>query len=214
MQKTGISKIMIIAVAISVVALGYFVQDGRADIVGTDHDFSAQGWNGSGEICIVCHTPQNGDTSIDDAPLWNHEVTAANFTPYSSDTLDAAVGQPNGVSKLCLSCHDGTVAVDNFGGVTEGSVFLEAGDDGYVGNDLSNDHPISFAYDTALAAADGGLFDPSAQDSGLGSTIDDDMLFGGSLECASCHNAHGAGFPSFLRLSNAGSALCLTCHDK
>ncbi len=182
-------------------------------IVGSAHDFSGDTWNPSGEVCIVCHTPHNANTTVTDAPLWNHEVTTATFTPYSSATLDAAVGQPDASSKLCLSCHDGTVALDNFGGTTGGTNFIGGND--LLGTDLSNDHPISFTYDPALASADGGLFDPSTQNSGLGGVINDDMLIGGKMECASCHDVHnGSGIGFLLVKSNANSALCLTCHNK
>ncbi|VAW21060.1 Cytochrome c family protein [hydrothermal vent metagenome] len=182
-------------------------------ITGTDHDFSGRSWNSSGEICIVCHTPHNANGNVVGAPLWNHQVTGATFTPYSSTTLDATVGQPAGNSKLCLSCHDGTVAVENYGNVTNGAELISGSE--LIGTDLSNDHPISFSYDATLATNDGGLFDPTTQTSGLGGTINDDMLFAGQLECASCHDVHnGAGIGNFLRKSNASSALCLTCHNK
>ncbi|MHB2154654.1 cytochrome c3 family protein [Calditrichota bacterium GD2] len=146
--------------------------------------------------------------------MWNHEVTGATFTPYSSSTLDATVGQPNGVSKLCLSCHDGTVAVDNFGGETNGNEFVSGND--LIGTDLSDDHPVSFVYDAALATADGGLYDPTTTNSGLGGTIDQDMLISHKLECSSCHDVHnGAGTTGYLLIkSNANSDLCLTCHAK
>lgn len=35
-----------------------------------------------------------------------------------------------------------------------------------------------------------------------------------SVECATCHDVHNAGNGSFLRVSNARSALCLACHIK
>ncbi len=80
---------------------------------------------------------------------------------------------------------------------------------------MSNDHPISFTYDAALATSDGELFDPSTISSGLGGTIAADMLFGNKLECASCHDVHNAaGNPDLLVKANTASALCLTCHDK
>ena len=183
-----------------------------ADIVGTAHDFSSKNWNPTGEICVVCHTPHNADTTVTNAPLWNHEVTTATFTPYTSATLDATTGQPNGVSKLCLSCHDGTVAIDNFGGTTNGTHFISGGEK--LGTDLSNDHPVSFTYDTALSTTDGELFDPATQPSGLGGTISDDLLVGGKVECASCHDVHGTPNDHLLLIDNSGSALCLTCHDK
>ncbi len=184
-----------------------------AGIVGSAHDFSAEAWSG-GRICIVCHTPHNADTSISEAPLWNHELTTATFTLYSSPTLDATLGQPGGASKLCLSCHDGTVAIDSFGGAT-GTEFITGA--ALLGTDLANDHPISFTYDTALATQDGELFDPATAPSGLGGTIDDDMLFEDMMQCASCHDVHNTvseGNQKLLVIDNTGSLLCLTCHDK
>ncbi|MEN8247292.1 MAG: cytochrome c3 family protein [Bacteroidota bacterium] len=188
-------------------------QYGFAQITGSAHDFSGETWTVNTEICIVCHTPHSSNTTVGNAPLWNHEVTStATFTLYTGGgTMDATTGQPGGSSKLCLSCHDGTVALENFGGTTTGTASVTTGD---LGTDLSDDHPISFTYNTALATADGELYNPSTQDSGLGSTIDADLLFGGSLECGSCHDVHNAGFAYLLRIDNAGSALCLTCHNK
>lgn len=63
------------------------------------------------EVCVYCHTPHGAGTV---APLWNRVVnTSGNYTPYGSSTIDTSVGQPGGVSLACLSCHDGTIAVDN-----------------------------------------------------------------------------------------------------
>ena len=182
-------------------------------IVGSDHDFSGENWNNTGEICIVCHTPHHADVTVTDAPLWNHDVTQATFTLYSSSTLDATLGQPDGHSKLCLSCHDGTVALDNFGGQHNGTNFISGGE--LIGTDLSDDHPVSFVYDATLASNDGGLYDPTTQPSGLGGTIDQDLLFNSKLQCSSCHDVHnGSGLANFLRKDNSGSAFCLTCHAK
>ncbi|UCF93513.1 MAG: hypothetical protein JSW39_04945, partial [Desulfobacterales bacterium] len=131
-----------------------------AGIQGSAHDFSGFGFAG-GQICLPCHTPHNAES--DAAPLWNHELSVATYNLYSSPSLDAAVGQPTGASKLCLSCHDGTVAVDSFGG-DSGTIFISAfGADVDLTTDLSNDHPISFTYDNALATTDPGLFDPTAK---------------------------------------------------
>ncbi|NOY58046.1 MAG: cytochrome C, partial [Calditrichaeota bacterium] len=184
----------------------------NGQIAGSAHDFSTKGWSG-GEICVVCHTPHHSDNTVTSAPLWNHEVTTATFTLYSSSTLDAVVGQPDGNSKLCLSCHDGTVALDNFGGTTGGTNFV--GGDKLIGTDLSNDHPVSFTYDATLASTDGGLYDPTSNNSGLGGTINADMLYNNELQCASCHDVHNnsGGFSHLLVKSNASSGLCLTCHN-
>lgn len=184
-----------------------------AQITGSEHDFSGQGW-GTTEICQPCHTPHNASIALP-VVLWNHEVTSASYTLYSSPTMNATTGQPGGVSKACLSCHDGTVALDSFGGST-GSTFISG--PANFGTDLSNDHPVSFTYNNALATADGGLHPPTTTSSDLGGTIAADMLFGlGSdqVECASCHDVHNAAnLQSLLLKSNAGSALCLTCHAK
>ena len=92
----------------------------QGSMVGTKHDFSAAAWNPGGETCIVCHTPHGGDSAVAaDAPLWNHALNATQtYTMYSRPLDGGAPGQPNALSKLCLSCHDGTIAVDSFGGTT------------------------------------------------------------------------------------------------
>lgn len=182
-------------------------------IVGSAHDFSTASWNTTGEICVVCHAPHNANVNVNDAPLWNHQSTLATFVPYSSASLNATVGQPDASSKLCLSCHDGTVAVDNFGGVTTGTFYLSGIT--LIGTDVNDDHPISFVYDATLSIADDGLADPTTTNSGLGGTIDQDLLIGHKVQCASCHDVHnGSGIDNLLIKSNAQSDLCLTCHIK
>jgi predicted CXXCH cytochrome family protein len=183
-----------------------------ADIANSAHDFTGNLWSG-GQICNPCHTPHRAVTTVSNAPLWNHALTSmSNYTLYSSATLNATPGQPDGISKLCLSCHDGTIAIDSFGGNT-GTSFI--GGNLRIGTDLRGNHPISITYDTALAAEDTALNDPSGAASGVGSTIDQDLLFAGKLECASCHDVHNSGgHESLLRIANEGSRLCLTCHNK
>ncbi|MBI5043268.1 MAG: hypothetical protein HZC10_05450 [Nitrospirae bacterium] len=79
---------------------------GMAGLVGT---FA---YNNYGEVCVYCHTPHGAQTGS--APLWNRTLPATgNYTPYSSSTIDTNVGQPDGISLACLSCHDGTIAVDS-----------------------------------------------------------------------------------------------------
>ncbi len=200
---------------LTAVAVIVFTQFGKAQISGSAHDFSTQSWNTTTEICIVCHTPHNANTTVLNAPLWNHALsTVATYAMYSSATMNSVAGQPDGSSKLCLSCHDGTVALENFGGVTSGTNVMTGG--ALMGTDLSNDHPISITYDAALAAADGGLYNPTNTQSGLGGTISATMLIGNKMQCSSCHDVHNsAGTANGLLLkANTASALCLTCHDK
>ena len=178
---------------------------GFSQISGSAHDFSGAAWNtGTTEICIVCHTPHNANTTTGTV-LWNRTTTITAFTPYSSATFQgsATITVPGGISLLCLSCHDGSIALENYGGVTTGVTLIGTA----IGDDLSTEHPISFAYDNDLFLADGGLYDPAV-------AAVSDLLFGDQLECASCHDVHNAGFDNLLRMDNAGSALCLTCHNK
>jgi predicted CXXCH cytochrome family protein len=204
-----------------------------ADITGSAHDLRSIIPAAGGQICVVCHTPHFGTTGLD-APLWNHEETVQTFQTYASGTLDATgltgnpVPQPDGSSRLCLSCHDGSVAVDSFGGRT-GSIIIQdrfnIGDGvSGAGDDLRNDHPISFVYDTALATADGGLWDPATTTVTIGGSggktktglLQDVMLISDKVQCASCHDVHNNFTDDFalLKVNNGGSGLCLTCHNK
>ncbi|MCB2153756.1 cytochrome c3 family protein [bacterium] len=187
----------------------------NATIQGSAHDFSTL--DATGQICIFCHTTHGADTTVTDAPLWNHALTNKTYQLYNSPTMDATTSQPNGQSRLCLSCHDGTVAVDSYGGDTG---IITIGLPSAIGADeLTNDHPIAFTYDDPLATQDGELFMPSSSASGLGSTIADDLLFNDQLECSSCHDVHNgpaaaAVNDSLLVITRTNSQLCLTCHNK
>lgn len=184
---------------------------GAATMAGSDHDLSGRGW-GTDQMCKFCHTPHNSITSVGAAPLWNHTVTTSTYTPYTSPTLTATVGQPGSYSKLCLSCHDGTIAIDSFQGRTGTNNITGSA---LIGTNLSNDHPVGFTYNTALSTADGGLRNPSSYTvATLGGTIQAKMLFADQLECASCHNVHDPQYGNFLKMANTGSALCLACHNK
>lgn len=191
---------------------------GAGTIVGSAHDFTASSWSG-GQICVACHAPHN-TAVIADAPLWNHANSVATYTVYTSSTTNATIAQPGSTSKLCLSCHDGTVAVNSFGGTT-GTIFLTGTDS--MGTNLTNDHPIGFTYDAALVTADGAL-NPITTAVTIGSggktrvgTIASNMLYSGKMECASCHDVHNtftAATGKLAKVSMAASALCTTCHAK
>ncbi len=185
-------------------------------ILNSKHDLSTTGpgpikATSESEVCIFCHTPHR---ALDQGPLWNHAMsTVAHYTPYSSSTAKAAIGQPTGASKLCLSCHDGTVALGQVNSRLD-AIEMQAGvttmPDG-VGNlhsDLSDDHPVSFTYDAGLAADNGELRPPSSLTGRV--RLDHD----GQLQCTACHNPHDNQFGKFLVVDNYASALCTTCHNK
>ncbi len=179
----------------------------RAQIAGSPHDFSSQGWS-EGEICKPCHTPHHADAAVTAAPLWNHEVTTATYTLYSSPTMDVDVEQPGEVSKLCLSCHDGTVAMDSFGGKT-GGMFMSGPAVVGEGLDLSDDHPVGIYWDHQTVSGCGSCHyahgDPYSYKV---------RFYNRRVECASCHDPHnnGAEDSGMLRVGMAGSELCLECH--
>ena len=212
-------------ILLTIIGSLFIVSGAWAGISGSVHDFTEGGGGpvaitGESQLCVFCHTPHNATTT--DAPLWNHAETSATYTPYESGSLNATVGQPAGVSKLCLSCHDGTVGIDAYGAQTGVPTMITNDRGALVGTNLTNDHPISFTYDTALATADGTLHNPASATTDLGGTIEADLLFGtaGSktMECASCHDVHNGttamAAGNLLRIDNAGSDLCMTCHDK
>ncbi len=239
------------------------------------------------EICVFCHTPHASDTTAA-APLWNKSLsTLGGYTTYAtlnSSTIDGAFasdgvsgGSVGSVSLACLSCHDGTQAMDNIinapgsggfdatgGGATglgwswTGSTRTDA--DGklinatdtlaMLGTDLKNDHPIGIQYcgggitssSTSGTCSDKDFFGSSTNPTRLNSaTINTNLVwwvdtgtanatrektdmilytrnFSGttspSVECASCHDPHTDAQATFLRVSNTGSGVCLSCHVK
>ncbi len=189
-----------------------------AAITGSKHDLSGKGW-GTDEICKFCHTPHNAVVVTGySAPLWNHQVTTATYTLYTSPTLqkypgDPPTQQPLGPSKLCLSCHDGTVAIDSYGGRTGTNPISGAAN---LGTNLSDDHPVSIHWEhqTVDNKCDGCHF-------GNGGMYSSDLPFYGSrpnqtVECGTCHEPHNK-FPAntrMLRKSLNSSELCLYCHEK
>jgi len=240
--------------------------------------------NNYAEVCVYCHTPHGSNTTVS-VPLWNHTIKATTYTTYDqlgTTSLMQTVSQPNAASLVCLSCPDGTTAIDSiinmpgsgFYNATQTAVqdntFLDTwpltawtGDTsmgrhsklgepgcmschkqgfgvaaawfnaGLTGTDLRDDHPVGITYPSVNGP--GTDFKTPSGISGTTRYFDIDgngkmgkgdlRLYdtGGvvQVECGSCHDAHGvpsAGSgsvfqPTFMRMSNSGSALCLVCHD-
>jgi predicted CXXCH cytochrome family protein len=202
---------------------------GYAQITGSPHDLSSVSGDGNTfystdqtQICIFCHTPHYASAA--QKPLWNRNDPGSEYATYWSPTIDAytEANTPNisGVSKQCLSCHDGVTALNSLiynGGL--GAAPTMANDDEVINttadlvdgvNGLTNDHPVSFSYADA-AATDNDL---KAANQLPGWALDGD----GKVQCSSCHDVHSYGATAamqpFLNASKSGSALCLQCHDK
>jgi len=186
-----------------------------ASIVNTKHNLSVSGPGDlvavdEQRVCIFCHTPHHASPEM---PLWSREVGGTSYNLYASTTLHAQPGQPTGASRLCLSCHDGTIALGMLYERSEpisfvgGTGAIPASRSTNLQTDLSDDHPVSFPYTAALAAANGELRDPASLPAAV--KLEDDYL----LQCTACHNPHKDPYGKFLVMNNDGSALCLACHQ-
>jgi len=192
---------------------------------------SSGGWNTREEICAVCHVPHDRPGPATTEPLlWNHGLSSATYTMYSSPSLDGSTApQPTGFSKLCLGCHDGTVGIDTFDALPGGTVFMQnydpdfqipASGSGGANLNLHSTHPISIMYDPV---ADPSLHPKSAPMGGSGS-IEDVLEGGDTVQCSTCHDVHdqpGESVPGtpLLRVGQKASTgqpsgLCLSCHIK
>ncbi len=225
---------------------------GTVHDLGTSHDgmnYTASPADPLNRSCIFCHAPHNtyrlstaaggagpqAPAEFDYLPLWNHSLQANTaYTmyengpgaplngPQASQAILNGQMAPGSTSLLCLSCHDGSVAVNSYGngaqlarsvstGVNKISTSYVIGQDRYLGNH----HPIGFNYDIVQAG------DPQIRDADAAmltpTTFVRDHLYGGSsMECGTCHSVHNKGNAgeTLLWRSDQNSELCLTCHDK
>ncbi|MDD5176544.1 MAG: cytochrome c3 family protein [Sterolibacterium sp.] len=198
-------------------------------VMGSKHDLST---STSPQVCKFCHTPHNANdnTAIAGAPLWNRAETTQTFTLYGSASMSVAVEQPRVATRLCLSCHDGVNAstvvhgasVSTKHSLVNSSVPANCNSchaRGFtkqtlkIGTNLNNDHPVSMPYPTP--ALDPAFNTPTDTQKGWGGASPNEIkLYGGYVECGSCHNVHNPDIAPFLRKTNVASALCLTCHKK
>lgn len=164
-------------IALALLAVGVFGSAPAlaAGITDTKHNLSTSGTGvnkmaagGTAEICVFCHTPHGSDTSAV-VPLWNKKLgDPATYTTYNSlgtSSLDGSTAPVGSVSLACLSCHDGSQAlnvminapgsngyvvggavVGAMEGVNQTSNMLKAGLITNLGTDLRNDHPVGIQY--------------------------------------------------------------------
>lgn len=247
MARQQLMRALIMSTTAAVSVMGVSAEAAMT-IAGSPHDLSTPTWGQTlqqphtgnffdnfNQICVYCHTPHNANTANGGQLLWNRPLSTASYTLYQSPTFNSTMTAPDSISSssLCLSCHDGTIAVDNVirrpttgntvaasqhmkmtsGAGTCGSCHNENGPTtvaadkrhGFLGTDLSNDHPINMTYDPSV---DPGLRAASAVTAaGL-------KLYSNKVQCASCHDPHVPREKAFLRISNAQSGLCTTCHTK
>lgn len=169
------------------------------------------------QICIFCHTPHSANVS-GQAPLWNRNFSSEIFQRYTSNTLKirgiaaaqyGAGAQPNGSSRLCLSCHDG---VSRLGAVYKGSEIEMVNANPFIeglssfkpstNKMKSGHHPVSFVYLTGfnygsqtgtvlteLQATTNYRFMPQSS-AGRVKLIDSTRNGNGWMQCTTCHDPH------------------------
>ncbi len=164
-------------------------------------------------------------TSHDESHLDNNWANNAVYPGTTRSLNHHAIGPTSpGGGVGCMSCHSGP------GGIEVGTDFSAF----YIGTDLRNDHPVGILYPTTTGpgtdfnATTGTRGSLKFFDTNGNSRADTkevrlyDTGEGYEVECATCHDPHGVPSgapgstfnPTFLRVANAGSTLCLTCHIK
>jgi len=212
-------KHLFLSIALLVAAAASFGQQlTPGDVMGMHNLTAASGasvYSSGGLGCTFCHAPHSGIGGV--SPLWNQTLSRATYNPYTSSTYveQGNTQPPLGVtSSLCLSCHDGTVAVGQsavYGKIpTTGSM---NGIDSF-GTNLSGSHPFSLVMPmkdasnlVASLVADGKTADPTGAV----------KLVNGNIECTSCHDPHIQGIDkiaqNFLVRDSSSAQMCLACHD-
>jgi predicted CXXCH cytochrome family protein len=183
------------------------------------------------DTCVFCHTTHNG-TPGGAAPLWNHALgsavlkwaptTTVRGTTLPTDITSAALEG----TRACMSCHDGTVALGSvlvyYNGTTSGPTTFTVTGTNTTGGKLAStskaymdpthmekNHPLG----VPKPAAKAGFSSYVASDGGTGvwyRTSSDNNQY---VECQSCHDPHNTTVMPFLRISNAGGAICSSCHN-
>ncbi|MBN1223277.1 MAG: hypothetical protein JXB23_08495 [Candidatus Aminicenantes bacterium] len=159
-------------------------------------------------ICIFCHTSHN---AVNYPPLWNREESSVVYNLYGSSTLFSIPDQPDGATKLCLSCHDGTIALgriiyppSDFSMQNTVGNRMSPDSEANLGSDLSDDHPVSFDPSSAVSSSSELVHPDPMDDVGYDAYS--------KIQCTACHDPHDEAIPKFLAKSNLNAGLCKTCH--
>jgi len=204
-----------------IVALCALAVSARAQVSGDvlgSHNLSLSGTSpvkGGLDPCLFCHVPHSGVQNPNVA-LWSQTLSSQVYKSYNSTTLHNTSLQPmlGGDSSLCLSCHDGTVAV----GQTQPYGQIQMSGNMYptdrFGTDLQGSHPFSLK--TPLVDAP-HLVQSLTTSHTTADPLHAVNLINNDVECTSCHTPHSqmvdAISKSFLVRDSSNGQLCLSCHE-
>jgi len=190
---------------------------GFNDVLGV-HDMTPMGKSPvKGRVsgsCLYCHAPHSAMAGPA-TPLWNQQLSVQSYTTYTSTTYHQTSVQPplGSATKLCLSCHDGTVAPGQTVAYGKLSMMGSMKATSKFGGDLRTSHPVSMKTPLADSPEISVLLSsssPNTSDTAV-------KLVNGNVECNTCHDPHVQGkdpiVQDFLVRDNSNGALCLACHD-
>lgn len=204
----------------------------NASIVQTKHNLSVSGTgsikaSSEKEVCAFCHIPHAAQKGV---PLWNRAMPTSSYTMYSSTYLErtsyptpsdlgSSFDTPGNLSRQCLSCHDGTIAIGGIyaiRGTILGSALsvnnTDAGGEmphsasGFIGTDLSAHHPVGFEYN------------PTAMNYGTGVTTEGNTVVNnrGGVNPSELRTASDVSQNTKIKLysySGKDYVECSSCHD-
>jgi len=206
---------IILGAAAALAATGVAAQHGR--VKDTPHNLSVSGPGNvrsstETEVCKFCHIPHS---AVENEALWGRQLSK--LKQYETARLRLSGGgtpspQPDGSSRLCLSCHDGTVALGDLGGQ-----HLRPGRGG-MGTDLSGSHPISFV----VRDREGTQADEREMTIrpllAIESNRDVRLDAQGKMQCTTCHDPHvdryyAAGKTPRFWVKPTVTEVCVSCHE-
>lgn len=217
---------------LAILGMGVLPFSSLANINGSKHDLSVGmgghdysfAYSDSSFVCVYCHTPHDPNTNSSGKLSWNRSFSASPYSLYSmpgpdSGSVAAQSLASSSYSVICLSCHDGTIAVASRVKMATRADMDHSRVRGYIGHagipsalqaafsegGMSNDHPVGVIYSN---------FANTALNPENSITVAGLKLFEGKVECATCHDPHSVNNSAFTRIANTQSALCMTCHIK
>lgn len=167
------------------------------------------------EVCKFCHIPHS---AVVNDPLWGQQLSKVEHYETArlrSGAESIPAPQPDGSSRLCLSCHDGTVAVGDGGrGPRQ---HLPAGR-GVVGTDLSGSHPISFVVRDKDETLGGGHDMAVRPLAAIQADREVRLDPQGKMQCTTCHDPHDdrnftQGTTPRFWVKPTVTEVCVTCHE-